>query len=54
MRTTAAKWPWVLLCFSMVGTIGEGLYAPMVLTSLCSHTSEWRSFSHVQSRYHLA
>lgn len=31
-----------------------GLYAHMVLTSLCSHTSEWRSFSHVQSRYHLA
>ncbi len=54
MRTTAAKRLWVLLCFSMVGAIGGGPYGHMVLTPLCSHTSEWRSFSHVQSRDHLA
>lgn len=42
------------VCFSVVGAIGGGLYGHLVLTPLCSHTSEWRSFSDVQSRYHLA
>ena len=36
MRTTAAKWSLVLLCFSMAGSLGGGLYEHIVLTPLWS------------------
>ena len=36
MRTTAAKWSLVLLCFSMAGAMGGGLSEHMVLTPLWS------------------
>jgi hypothetical protein len=36
MRTTAAKWSLILLCFSMAGAMGGGLYEHMVLTPLWS------------------
>ena len=34
MRTSAAKWSLILLCFSMAGAIGGGLYEHMVLMPL--------------------
>jgi hypothetical protein len=34
MRTTAAQWSLVLLCFSMAGAMGGGLHEHMVLTPL--------------------
>jgi hypothetical protein len=47
MRTDAAKWSLVLLCFSMAGSIGGGLYEHVVLTPLWS-ASPPSSFSIIQ------
>jgi hypothetical protein len=47
MRTEAAKWSLVLLCFSMAGSIGGGLYEHVVLTPLWS-ASPPSSFSIIQ------
>ena len=33
MRTRAAQWSLMLLCFSMAGAMGGGLYEHMVLIS---------------------
>jgi hypothetical protein len=47
MRTNAAKWSLLLLCFSMASSIGGGLYEHMVLTPLWS-TSPPSSFAIIQ------
>ena len=47
MRTSAAKWSLILLCFSMAGAIGGGLYEHMVLMPLWA-TSPPSSFAMIQ------
>lgn len=47
MKTTIAKWSLILLCFSMAGAIGGGLYEHIVLTPLWS-ASPPSSFSIIQ------
>jgi hypothetical protein len=47
MQTKLAKWSLILLCFSMAGAIGGGLYEHIVLTRLWS-ASPPSSFSIIQ------
>jgi hypothetical protein len=49
MKTNLAKWSLILLCFSMGGAIGGGLYEQIVLTPLWS-ASPPSSFSIIQPR----
>src|SRR5688572_22540360 len=47
MKTNLAKWSLILLCFSMAGAIGGGLYEQIVLTPLWSRSLP-SSFSIIQ------
>ena len=47
MRTSAAKWSLILLCFSMAGAVGGGLYEHMVLMPLWA-ASPPASFAMIQ------
>jgi hypothetical protein len=48
MRTSAAKWSLILLCFATAGAVGGGLYEHMVLTPIWA-LSPPMSFSIIQS-----
>jgi hypothetical protein len=49
MKKKLEKWSLILLCFSMAGAIGGGLYEQIVLTPLWSKSPPW-SFSIIQPR----
>jgi hypothetical protein len=48
MRTNATKWSLILLCFSMAGAVGGGLYEHMVLMPLWA-SSPPASFAMIQA-----
>jgi hypothetical protein len=48
MRTSATKWSLILLCFSMAGAVGGGLYEHMVLMPLWA-SSPPASFAIIQA-----